>query len=170
MYLIKPEDVAKTIKVKRTGRIHIPYNETIAYFCHLSKNLWNQAHHFVLYSKEYIESKMIPTYYYIDGIMNKKNYYKDKDGKYCEDFDNYHKLGGSTAQQILMIYDKSWKSFKRGNYGYFNNSNSANYTGKPREPKYKKKDGEFVLIFTNRQCKFREKKDGSVWMNFPKIL
>lgn len=168
-YLIKPDDVADTIIVKRTGRIHVPYNETISYFCHLSKNLWNQAHHFVLSSKEYMESKMIPTYSYIDGIMNKTSYYIEN-GKYNQSYDNYHNLGGATAQQILMIYDKSWKSFKRGNYGYFNNSNSANYTGRPKEPKYKKKDGEFELIFTNRQCKFRERKDGSIYMKFPKNI
>ena len=46
-----------------------------------------------------------------------------------------------------------------------------NYTGKPREPGYKKKDGEFMLIFTNEQCKFKEyEKTGSVWMTFPKKI
>ena len=161
--LINPEDVAETIIFKRTGRIHIPYNGTVSYFCHLSKNLWNQAHHFVLSSNEYIESKMIPTYSYIDGIMNKKSYYKDNNGKYNQDFNNYHKLGGALAQQILRVYDKAWKSHKRGNYGYFNDPDK-DYTGIPKEPRYKKKDGEFILIFTNQQIKFREKKDGFVWM------
>ncbi len=168
--LIYQEDVAEIFTVKRTQRIHIPYNESISYFCHLSKNVWNQAHHLVLSSKEYKESKMVPPYTYIDGIMNKKSYYIDKNnGKYNPDFDNYHKLGGAVAQQILNVYDKSWKSYKRGNYGYFNDD--KNYTGKPREPGYKKKDGEFILIFTNEQIKFREsQKDGSVWMTFPKKI
>ncbi len=56
--LIYQDEVAETIIAKRTGRIHISYNGTISHFCHLSKNLWNQAHHFVLYSKEYIKSKI----------------------------------------------------------------------------------------------------------------
>lgn len=136
--LICQYEVAETIPVKRTERIHIPYDGILSYFCHLSKNVWNQAHHFVLSSKEYIESKMIPTYVYIDGIMNKKSYYIEN-GKYNPDFDNYHKLGGATAQQILMLYDNSWKSFKKGSYGYNNGDNNANYTGRPRELDIKRK-------------------------------
>jgi hypothetical protein len=40
--LIPQDEVAETLIVKRA--IHIPYDESISYFCHLSKNLWNQAH------------------------------------------------------------------------------------------------------------------------------
>ncbi len=98
--MIGPEDVAETIRVKRSGRIHILQsycNITLSHFCHLSKNLWNQAHHFVLCSKEYIELKMIPTYSYIDGILNKKSYYSDPD------FDNYHKLGLDGQESIQRM-------------------------------------------------------------------
>ncbi len=166
MYLIGPEDIAETIRVKRTQRIHTPYNGFISYLCHLSKNLWNQAHHLIYgYYKKY---KIVPSYEDLDGVLNKKSYYK-KDGKYCEEYDNYHKLG-ATAQQILKVYIKSWISYLKGIKDYFENPDK-DYTGMPQEPGYKKKDGEFELIFTNQQIKFREsQKDGSVYMTFPKKI
>lgn len=171
--LIYEDEVAETIRVKRTGRIHIPYNEDVSYFCHLSKNLWNQSHRIVYgYYKKY---KNVPSYEELDAILNKRNYngYKIDDGKgkkiYNLDFDNYHQLGGATAQQILRVYIKSWISYLKGKKDYFENPDK-DYTGKPKEPGYKKKDGEFILIFTNKQIKFNESKDGSVWMTFPKKI
>ncbi len=169
--LIYKEDLAETIIVKRTQRIHIPYNELISYFCHLSKNLWNQAHHLIYgYYKKF---GYVPSYEELDSILNKKSYYKNKDGKYCEEYDNYHKLG-ATAQQILKVYIKAWISYLKGIKDYWeskkNGYSNKDYTGMPKEPGYKKKDGEFELIFTNQQIKFIEKKDGSVYMTFPKKI
>lgn len=67
--LIYQDDVAETIKVKRTQRTHIPYNETISYFCHLSKNLWNQTHHLIYgYYKKF---GYVPSYEEVDSILNK---------------------------------------------------------------------------------------------------
>jgi putative transposase len=167
--LIYQEYVAETIIVKRTQRIHIPYDEDVSYFCHLSKNLWNQVHHIVYgYYKEFGK---VSSYEEADAILNDKNYsgYK-KDCGYYPDFDNYHNLGGATAQQILRVYFKGWTSFLNGIVDYSKNGDNKDYTGMPREPGYKKKDGEFILIFTNKQVKFHEKKDGSVWMTFPKKI
>jgi putative transposase len=163
--LICKEDVAETITVTRTQRIHHPGNDDISYFCHLSKNLWNQIHHLVY--PEYKESKYVHSYEDVDKILNNRRYsgYK-KDGKYNPDFDNYHKLG-ATAQQIERVYFKSWKSYLKGIKDYWKNPDK-DYTGMPREPKYKKKDGEFILIFTYQQIKFRETKKGNIWMYFPK--
>lgn len=169
--LIYQEDVAETFLVKRTQRIHHPYDEDISYFCHLSKNLWNQAHHLVY--PEYKEFEYVQPYEDIDATLNKKSYYKDKDGKVNPEYDNYHKLGGATAQQILKVYHKSWISFLNGIKDYWKskkNGDNKDYTGMPREPGYKKKDGEFELIFTYQQINFIEKKDGSVWMTFPKKI
>ncbi len=70
--LIYQDEVAETIIVKRTQRVHIPYNKTISYFCHLSKNLWNQIHHIVYgYYKKYGQ---VPSYEETDKILNDKNY------------------------------------------------------------------------------------------------
>ena len=156
--LIYQEDVAETIIVTRTQRIHTPYNEKVSYFCHLSKNLWNQAHRII--SGYYKKYRHVPSYEDLDSILNKKSYYKNPD------FDNYHKLGPATSQQILKVYIEAWMDYFKSKKGYF--ENPKDYTGEPKEPGYKKKDGEFILIFTNQQINFREKKDGSVYMTFPK--
>jgi putative transposase len=162
--LIYREDVAETVIVKRTQRIHHPGNDDISHFCHLSKNLWNQIHHLVY--PEYKESKYVHSYEDIDKVLNDRRYsgYK-KDGKYCEEYDNYHKLG-ATAQQIERVYFKSWKSYLKGIKDYWKNPDK-DYTGMPREPRFKKKDGEFILIFTYQQVRFRETKKGNVRMYFP---
>ncbi len=166
--LIYRDDVAETFIVKRTQRIYRKYDEDISYFCHLSKNLWNQAHRLVYgYYKKY---GRVPSHEEIDAILNKQSYYK-KNGKIYPEYDNYHKLGGATAQQILIVYHESWMSYLKEIADYWKNKNNKYYTGIPREPKYKKKDGEFLLIFTNQQIKFREsQKDGSVWATFPKKI
>jgi putative transposase len=168
--IISEDDVAETIIVIRTQRIHHPGNDDISYNCHLSKNLWNQIHHIIYpYYKKY---GYVPSYEELDKILNDENYsgYKIDDGKgnkvYNPDYDNYHKLG-ATAQQIERVYFKAWKSYLKGIKDYWANPDK-DYTGKPREPNYKKKDGEFLLIFTNKQIKFRETKKGNVWMYFPK--
>ncbi len=168
--LIYREDVAETFTVVRTQRMHHPGNDDISYNTHLSKNLWNQIHHIIYpYYKKY---GYVSSYEELDKILNDKNYsgYKIDDGnghkKYNPDFDNYHKLG-ATAQQIERVYFKSWKAYLKGIKDYHNNPDK-DYIGKPREPNYKKKDGEFLLIFTNEQIKFRETKKGNIWMYFPK--
>lgn len=164
--LIYKGEVGETISVKRTERIHTPCNEIISYLCHLSKNVWNQAQHIV--EKEYKEFDHVPSYEDVDAMLNKRSYYKKN-----PDFDNYHKLPPATSQQILKVHNKSWRSYLIAIKDYWANlkkNNQKDYTGMPKEPRYKKKDGEFILIFTNQQIKFREKKDGSIWMIFPKNI
>lgn len=160
IYQIRPDDIVETFSVKRTERMWTPSNKTISYNSHLSKNLWNQAQYIV--DGEYRKSGEIPTYRYIDAILSDINRYKDN-----PDFDNYHKLPPATSQQILKVHNRSWISFKEGEKGYFDPGNPKrdNYTGKPKKPKYKEKDGEFILIFTNQQCKIR-----NGYLIFPKIL
>ena len=78
-----------------------------------------------------------------------------------KDKEAYQKLPSQTSQQILRLVDKNWKSF-------FNSlkkwrTQPTKYKGRPRPPKYKTKNGEFILIFTNQQCQI---KDG--YLVFPK--
>ena len=76
---------------------------------------------------------------------------------------SYRALPAQTAQQILKIVDRNWKSF-------FNAINEwkekpGNFNRRPRPPKYKKKDGIFMLVFTNQQVKIKEG-----LLIFPKIV
>jgi putative transposase len=126
--IIYLDEVAETITVKRTQRIHLQYNETISYYCHISKNIWNQAHRII--HGYYKKHGQMSSYEELDAILNKKYYsgYK-KNGKYNPDFDNYHKLG-ATAQQILRVYFKSWISYFKAKKDYFANPDK-DYTGMP---------------------------------------
>ena len=148
--LMYQEDVVETFQVKRTERMWTPYNEMFSHDCHLSKNLWNQAQFIV--NEEYKKSGDIPPYEYVWAKLSDINYCEDN-----PDFDNYHKLPPPTSEQILKVHGRSWTSFKEGEKGYFDPDNPKryNYTGKPKKPRYKEKDGEFILIFTNQQCKIR---------------
>lgn len=180
--LIYQEDTTETFLVKRTERIYIsydnPYVDTYSYFCHLSKNVWNQSQHIV--EKEYKEFGHVPSYEDVDKMLNDRKYYENSD------FDNYHKLGAKSSQKTVDIHNKSWKSYLVSIADYCrnlkkNNIDQKDYTGEPKEPKYKKKDGEFIIIFTNQQCKIKNgylifpKKlmgydfENKKWLRFPKI-
>lgn len=168
--LMYQEDVAETFTVKRAERIWIPYLKIISYLCHLSKNVWNQSQHIVY--GEYKKYGHVPSYEDVDAMLNKKSYYNNKYGKYNPEFDNYHKLYAAMSQQIIKVHNKAWKGFLVEIKDYWTNLkkkkiDQKDYTGMPKEPGYKNKDGEFILIFTNQQIKFKENKDGSVWMIFP---
>ena len=73
----------------------------------------------------------------------------------------YKTLPIPTAQQVLRYLEQNWintfKSIKK--YA----KNPSNYTGKPKLPKYKKKNGRIKIAFTYQQCKI---KDG--YLTFPK--
>ena len=73
----------------------------------------------------------------------------------------YKTLPIPTAQQVLRYLEQNWintfKSIKK--YA----KDLSNYTGKPKLPKYKKKNGRIKIAFTYQQCKI---KDG--YLTFPK--
>jgi IS605 OrfB family transposase len=65
--------------------------------------------------------------------------------------ENYKALPAQTAQQTLRVLERNWKSF-------FNTvkdwkKHPEKYFNRPRMPCYKEKNGEFLLIFTNQQCR-----------------
>jgi hypothetical protein len=66
--LMYREDVAETITVVRTQRIHHSGDDNISYNCHLGKNLWNQLHHLVY--PEYKKSGYVQYYEEIDKVLN----------------------------------------------------------------------------------------------------
>ena len=129
--------LAEQIQLKKRG--------IFSYLCYLSKNLYNLANYYVRQEFFYLGNWL--RYYDLWYILNDKEPYK--------------KLPSQTAQQILKLLDKNWKSF-------FNSikewkEHPKKYQGRPKPPKYKKKNGEFIIIFTNQQCRI---KDGNLY--FPK--
>jgi len=134
------------LKVLRTEQIWIKGDENIQNLCHISKNLFNEANYIVRH--EFFKTKRWIRYNELYKLLNES--------------ENYRALPAQTAQQILKIVDRNWKSF-------FNAMNAWKEKPKnyemPRPPKYKKKDGIFMLVFTNQQVKIKEG-----LLIFPKIV
>ena len=76
--------------------------------------------------------------------------------------DVFRELPIQTSQQVLRLLDKNWKSFFKAIKDWKNHPEK--YLGRPKLPRYKPKDGESIVNFTNQQCKI---KDG--YLYFPKI-
>ncbi|PHS36631.1 MAG: transposase [Alkaliphilus sp.] len=102
--------------------------------CFLSKNMYNVA----LYN--------IRQYYFLE----KKYLSYESNYKLCKDNENYILMNSNSAQQIMKVADRSFKSFfgliklaKKGNYQYEQIS----------LPKYLKKGGFFNLIFAEFSLK-----------------
>jgi putative transposase len=55
------------------------------------------------------------------------------------------------AQQTLKLLDKNWISFFESIKKWL--KNKSEYTGRPKLPKYLKKNGKNIVIFTNQNCK-----------------
>jgi hypothetical protein len=66
---------------------------------------------------------------------------------------NYRQLPAQTAQQALRLIDKAWRSFFRAIREW--KKNPEKFKKKPGPPKYKKKNGEHLLVFTNQQCRIK---------------
>ena len=124
------------MKVVRTEQIWMKGDGTIVNLCHLSKNLYNEANYAI--RQEFFKS-----------------------GKWIRDLnrslkesENYKTLPAQTAQQILRIVDRNWKSFFGATKEW--KDHPEKFFARPQIPHYKKKDGEFILIFTNQQAKLRD--------------
>ncbi len=124
--------------VLRTEQIRIKrYKSSISHYTHISKNLWNEANYAV--RQQFFKDKKRIRYVQLNQMFK------------CSD--NYKELSSATAQQILKVLDRTWIAYFRATKQYAKRPDL--FLGEPRIPKYKKKDGEFMLIFTNRQCRIR---------------
>lgn len=132
--LTAPSITKKIITVTRSEQIHIQYDEHISHLCHTAKNLWNESNYI-------IRQEFFNNHRYIDNREMKK---------LMKASENAKQLYSSTAQLVLEVLHRSWKSFFEGIKDW--KVNPSKYTGRPRIPNYKKKDGEFILIFTNQAC------------------
>ncbi len=125
------------IGMKLTEQIQLKNTPQLSYICHLSKNLYNLANYYVRQEYFYLGNWL--RYYDLWYMLKEKEPYK--------------KLPSQTAQQTLKLVDKNWKSFFQSLKTY--KKYPEKYLGLPKPPRYKKKDGEYLLVFTNQQCKIR---------------
>lgn len=122
-------------------------------FCHKSKNLYNHANYLVRQSFTSQDNSRWIRYAELDKLL-----------KADEEYPDYKEMPtAQSAQQILRVLDSSWKSFFASIKDWGKNKNK--YLGRPKLPKYLKKNGNFLLILTNQNCKLR---NGSLC--FPKAF
>ena len=126
------------MKVKRTEQIWIKPNKQVSNLCHISKNLYNEANYAI--RQEFIHNGKYIFY---------NDLYPEKRAS-----ENAIWLPAQTVQQILRNLDKNWKSFFRSIKKW--KKHPGKYKAKPGLPKYKKKDGEHLLVFTNQNCRIKE--------------
>lgn len=97
-----------------------------------SKNLWNAANYSIRHS--FIYGYGVPTYPQMDKVFQPTEQYKA--------------LPAKVAQQVLKQLDQSWKSFFTALKEY--KTNPDKFTGKPKLPGYKEKNGRGIIIFTEQ--------------------
>jgi putative transposase len=129
----------------RTEQIWIKPQKSLSLLCHLSKNLYNEGNYLI--RQEFFKTGK--------WVRYNSLYHSLKESE------NYQHLPAQTAQQIIKILDRNWKSFFQAIKDW--RKDKAKFLGKPRLPNYKQKNGEFILVFTNQQVKLRKK-----FLTFPR--
>jgi len=136
------------MQVKRTEQIILSPSDNLSYLCHLSKNLFNEANYII--RQELTQNGKWTRFNTLNENLNKGG------------SDNYTLLPSQTANRILYTLDKSWKAFFKSIREW--KAHPSKYKAKPEPPRYKRIDGEHILLFTNQQVKI---KDG--YLLFPKM-
>jgi len=95
-----------------------------------SKNLYNAANY--EYRQTFIHEGKYLTYNEVHKRMQSHEAYKA--------------LPAKVSQQILMVLDRNWKSFREGLETYY--KDPTKFTGCPRPPKYKHKRQDATCSFT----------------------
>ena len=120
-------------------------------FAHRSKNLYNHANYLV--RNEFVKNDKWLRYGELDKIL-----------KADLKFDDYKQMPtAQSAQQILKLLEKDWKSFFTAIKDW--SKHKDKYQGRPKLPKYKSKNGKHILVLTNQNVRLKE--DGLV---FPKVF
>ena len=118
-----------------------PYYDMFCEFTHLSKNLYNHANYLV--RKEFVDNGKWLRYFDLCKLL-----------KSDLDFPDYRNMpAAQSAQQVLHLLDNNWKSFFKSIKDW--SKNKDKYSGQPRLPKYKPKDGKMVLPLTNQQVRVK---------------
>lgn len=101
--------------------------------CFKAKNLYNYANY--IQRQRFINGEKIYRHTELDKLINKS--------------ESYVKLGSQASQRLLRLLEKNWKSFFISIKDYW--KNPSKYLGKPRLPKYKKKNGRYICELKNIQ-------------------
>lgn len=141
------------IYIQRTEQIIIskkhPKYKIIDEMCFKAKNLYNYANYII--RKSFIEEEKYIQYYDLNRELKSHQQYKD--------------VMSQPANCILRILDKNWKSFFVSIKDW--SKNKGKYLGKPKLPKYLKKDGRFLWMIPNNSCYYKD--DGTIHFKIKKL-
>lgn len=115
-----------------------PMYKLIDELCLKSKNVYNYGNYII--RQEFINNGKWIRYRDLSKIMNRS--------------DCFMELGSNSAQMVLRILDKNWKSFFIAIKDW--HKNPSKYLGEPNLPKYKKKNGRFICTLTNMQTQIKD--------------
>ena len=105
--------------------------------CFKSKNLYNYANYII--RQEFINNGNWIKYNQLFQLVKESDTYKD--------------IGSNVGQGTLRILDKNWKYFFKAIKDW--KRNPSKYLGRPKIPKYKAKDGRFILSLDSNKVKLR---------------
>ena len=120
--------------------------------CYIVKNIYNHANYLI--RQTFVKTNKYLTYKEVEKLLHDDTEYTD-----------YWELGlANSSQQILRVLDKNWKSFFKAIKDW--KLHPEKYLGRPKLPKYKKKNSlkEFALTYNQ----FKLKPDNLI--HFPKSL
>ena len=133
-------------KITRCEQHNIKYGTDFYKFidemCFKSKNLYNYANYII--RQEFINNGNWIKYNQLFQLVKESEPYKD--------------IGNNTGQGTLRVLDKNWKAFFKAIKDW--KKNPSKYLGRPKIPKYKDKDGRFLLSLDSNKVKL---KDGYVY-------
>lgn len=119
-----------------------PYFSMFCEYTHLAKNLYNHANFLV--RNEFLSTGKWLRYQELDKILRRD-----------VDYPDYASMpAAQSAQQTLQLLDGNWKSFFRCIKDWSRNKDK--YSGRPKLPKYKSKDGKMVFMLTNQQVRLKD--------------
>jgi putative transposase len=110
--------------------------------CFKSKNLYNFGNYII--RQEFINNGK---WFQYNSLFN-----------LCKESEPYKDLGSNVGQATLRLLDKNWKSFFVAIKDW--KQNPSKYLGRPKLPKYKQKDGRFILGIDNNKVMI---KDGYIY-------
>ncbi len=126
--------------VWRTEVMETKKHPALQQLCYQSKNLYNRA--MFLFNQHYKQTKKHLSYQQLDRKLKKEQ---------C-----YRVLPAHTAQHTLKLLTRNWKSYIRALKTF--KATPQAFKGQPSPPKYKKKSGQQLAIFSNQQARIKLQK------------
>ena len=111
-----------------TERIQLRSSPQLSRLCHLAKNLYNLANYHI--RQKFINEGHWTRYSELYAILKTTEAYQN--------------LPAQTAQQTIRLLRKNWKAYFKAVKVY--KEKPDNFSGEPRIPKYKPKDG-FSIVY-----------------------